>query len=361
MRKKLRLLFVVLLYACQGDELLSGLDSDLIREKVKEQNLYIYVPPSYKNSTGRYPVVYMLDGQSVFTGGWGAEKTLEKLVRENKVPEMIIVGLGSSKNRTSQYVPYDDDWVRTDFGPYQPQAAAFADFIVKEVVPYVDQKFRTLADRENRAIIGSSFGGLFAMWMGMHHETTFSMIGALSPSFWVADYKILAEAEPFAKKEVKVWFDMGTLEWNYYVPLIDLLRNKGHVYGETVAYYEDVGGRHDVAAWAGRIQYPLILFKGNHATKRTSFVIHTEVIKSLSSARFFLRLNPVVEMDNGLKYSLSTTAKYTLLNPEAGRVNKDGSFEFSATKDLEVEIEYQDLKQKLTVRYNEIEAIKRKL
>jgi enterochelin esterase-like enzyme len=49
-------------------------------------------------------------------------------------------------------VPYDDDWIRANFGSYQPKAAEFADFIVKEVVPYVDQKFRTLADRENRAI-----------------------------------------------------------------------------------------------------------------------------------------------------------------------------------------------------------------
>ena len=359
--KKLLLLFAMIFYSCQGDELLSGLDSDIIREKVKERELYIYVPPSYKNSTNRYPVVYMLDGQSVFAGGWETEKTLEQLVRDNKAPEMIIVGIASSNQRTSEYVPYEDDWIRSNFGPYQPKAGAFADFVVKEIVPYVDQKFRTLANRENRAIIGASFGGLFAMWMGLQHDAVFSMIGALSPSFWVADYKMIADAEQFAKKDLKIWFDMGTLEWDYYVPLIDIFRNKGYSYGDAVAYYEDFGGRHDVRAWAARVQYPLILFKGNKATKRTNFVIHTEVIKSSSGTRFFLRLNPVVEMDNGLKYSLSTTAKYTLLNPDAGRVNKDGSFEFSTMNDLEVEIEYQDLKQKVTIRYDEIEAIKRRL
>ena len=361
MSKKLCLLLAVIFCACQNDELLSGLNSDLIREKVKDRNLYIYVPANYEKSNARYPVVYMLDGQSVFSGGWGTEKTLERLVRDRKAPEMIIVGIASSDNRTSEYVPYEDDWIRNNFGLYQPQAAAFAEFIVKEIVPHVDQKFRTVANRENRAIIGSSFGGLLAMWMGMHHDATFGMIGALSPSFWVADYKLLVDAEQFAKKEVKVWFDMGTLEWNYYVPLIDILRGKGHVYGETTAYYEDVGGQHNVSAWAARVQYPLILFKGNPATKRNNFAVHTEVIKSSSSARFFLRLNPVVDMDNGLKYSLSTTAKYTLLNPVAGRVNKDGSFEFSGTSDLEVEIEYQEIKHKMTIRYSEIEAAKRRM
>jgi hypothetical protein len=44
----------------------------------------------------------MLDGQSVFAGGWGTEKTLEKLVRDNKIPEMIIGGIASSNNRTSE-------------------------------------------------------------------------------------------------------------------------------------------------------------------------------------------------------------------------------------------------------------------
>ena len=76
--KKFRLLLAVLFCSCYNDELLSGLNSDLIREKVKERELYIYVPSSYKSSSNRYPVVYMLDGQSVFAGGWGTEKTLMK-------------------------------------------------------------------------------------------------------------------------------------------------------------------------------------------------------------------------------------------------------------------------------------------
>lgn len=328
-------------------------------DQVKGRQIYVYTPPDYQTSSERYPVVYMYDGQTAFAGGLVIDKILEALVRDGKVQSMIIVGIVSSAERTSECVPYEDQWIRDNWGPYQPKAKEFGNFIVNEIVPYVDQHYRTIPDRDNRAIMGYSLGGLLAMWMSFEHDTVFSMAAGLSPSLWVANYKFIADATQIPRKNLKLWYDVGTLEWEYYVPLISVLRGKGYVYGKDVAYYEDEGGRHDNLSWIARLPYPLILFKGKQAMKRMNFQIHTEVIKSaVTPGKYFLRLNPVVDMDNGLRYSLATTAQYTLLNPNDGKVNSDGSFHFVSTNDLTVLIEYEDIKQTVVIRYNEIESRK---
>jgi hypothetical protein len=87
--------------------------------------------------------------------------------------------------------------------------------------------------------------------------------------------------------------------------------------------------------------------------------VKLEVIKSFTRPVWFLRLNPVVEMDNGLKYSLAQFAQYELLNPSDGAVNYDGSFRFHAEKDLHVNVKYKHLSKSMTISYQEVESRKR--
>lgn len=339
---------------CACVEKIASPEQRFTTDEVEGRSLHVYLPPSYQNSDKRYPVVYMHDGQQ-----WQIQYLLDDLIETGKIEEIIFVGIFSSSQRTSEYVPYQDDAVRQDWGPYTSNAKKFADFVVQKIIPYIDGKYRTIKDRQSRAVMGTSFGGLLALWMGYHYDDYFSMIGAMSPSFWVADMQIFKDVDAQPKKDLKIWFDLGTLEWNYYIPLSDILAKKGYAYGTDFLYYEVDGGRHTPNDWLARIAYPLILFHGKTSTAITDLNVKIEVIKSFTRPVWFLRLNPVVEMDNGLKYSLAQFAQYELLNPSAGVINYDGSFRFNADQDLQVNVKYRHLAKPLTIGYKEVENQKR--
>lgn len=335
-------------------EKIASADNQVATDEVEGRILRSYLPPNYQNSDKRYPVVYIHDGQQ-----WQIHDLLNELIKTGRIGEIILVGIFSSSQRTSEYLPYQDDYVTQDWGPYTPKAKEFSDFVVQKIIPYIDGKYRTIKDRKSRAIMGSSFGGLLALWMGFHYDDYFSMVGAMSPSFWVADMQIFNDVEVQPKKDLKIWFDLGTLEWNYYIPLSDVLAKKGYSYGADFLYYEVDGGRHAPNDWIARIAYPLIFFQGKAATTIADWNVKIEVIKSVTRPVWFLRLNPVVEMDNGLKYSLAQFAEYELLNPADGVVNYDGSFRFNSNKDLRVNVKCKDLSNLVTISYQEVEDRKR--
>lgn len=330
------------------EEILSGDD-------VSDRDIRVYLPPGYNSSPSRrYPVVYLLDGDQ-----WNIDNLLNNYIKSGRFEEIIVVEIASTKNRTSDFLPYEDAYVRSQEASYTPNARKFAEYIVANLIPSIDRQYRTIADRDNRAIVGSSYGGLFALWVGFNYDSMFSMVGAMSPSFWVADFKIFQEIEAMPKKNVKVWFDTGTLEWNYNLPLADVLVGKGATYGTDVAYYEVKSGRHEVLDWVARIHCPLIMFKGPPARQMTSFGTELEVIKSTTQVdKYFLRLNPVVFMDNLLIYSAAQFASYQVLNPSDAVVYRDGSFDFLSIRDFRVRIEYQGVVDTVTVKYAEVQSMK---
>lgn len=339
-------------WACA--EKIASSDEQLSSDTVDGRSLQVYLPPGYRTSDERYPVVYIHDGQL-----WQIDAVLNDLIATEKFAEIILVRIFSSNQRTSDYLPYQDNYVRQDWGPYTPNAKIFSDFVVQKIIPYIDGKYRTINDRKSRAVMGASFGGLLALWMGYNYSDYFSMVGAMSPSFWVADMQIFKDVAAQPRKDLKIWFDLGTLEWNYYIPLSDILAQKGYAYGSDFLYYEVFNGRHVPQDWIARIAYPLIFFQGKAPTAIVEMTVEVEVIKSVTRPVYFLRLNPVLEMDNGLKYSLAQFAQYELLNPDDGVVNYDGSFRFNSNKDLRVNVKYQHLTKLVTIGYQTVEDRKR--
>jgi predicted alpha/beta superfamily hydrolase len=329
-------------------------DKSVSADDVSNRDVRVYLPPSYQSSTKRYPVAYLLDGDM-----WSVDNLLNNYMKSGRFEEMIVVKISSTENRTSDFLPYEDAYLRSVQPSYTPNARRFADFIVGDLIPRIDREYRTMADRDNRAIIGASFGGLFATWTAFNYESTFSMAGAFSPSFWVADFKLYDEIAAMPKRSIKVWYDIGTLEWNDYLPLSDILVGKGGTYGSDVAYYEVKGGAHKVLDWVARFHCPLIMFKGPPAKEMISFATELEVITNTSeNGKYNLRLNPIVLMDNYLIYSAAQFASYQVLNPQDGIVRYDGSFDFFSMKDLHVRIEYKGVVDTVRVSYEEVQSLK---
>jgi enterochelin esterase-like enzyme len=345
-----------LLTACTIEE-----DHDMSKHRIEEVavdglQLSVYLPPDY-DENGAYPVAYFNDGQSLFGDQgitWALDKTLNRLIRKKQIQPIIVVGIHSDRDRTSHYVPYQDNWIRQNWGAYQPRAATYTQQIIDAVIPYIDSTYATIADRDNRAIMGSSLGGLHATWAALYYPDHFSMSAALSPSYWVADYQIVEDAAK-AKADQLYYFDIGTGEWNYYVPMISALRQP---YGEHVFYYEVPKAKHTPQAWGNRAHNALLLFAGSDPGE-AAWEVEIEVIKSQSRANtFFLRMNPIIEFENGLTYSLSLAANYELLNPEDGEVGEDGSFKFTKQRDLRVKVSYKGESKEIKISYKDVERQK---
>jgi len=157
---------------------------------------YIYLPASYgKDKEKRYPVMYMFDGHNVFfdedaTFGksWGMNKYMEKSKKE-----LIIVGVEcnhESNHRLIEYAPFR--YENSEHGRINGKGNVYMNWLVKTLKPYIDEHYRTLPDRSNTIIAGSSMGGLIALYAVCAYNHVFQRAACLSPSLWVCPRKVLA-------------------------------------------------------------------------------------------------------------------------------------------------------------------------
>ena len=132
-------------------------------------DVLVYLPPCYdKQVTARFPVLYLIHGQGFREDQWdrlGADETAEMLFRTQQVPQFIIV------------MPHDS-FLR------DPRESPFGRAFIEILIPWVDKTYRTLDDREHRAIGGLSRGGAWAFYLGLSHHDMFSAIGMHSSFFF---------------------------------------------------------------------------------------------------------------------------------------------------------------------------------
>jgi ketosteroid isomerase-like protein len=137
------------------------------------RNLTIYLPPGYDDRGRRFPVLYFLnhffeDHREPFASH-GAKALLDRAVSEGVIGDVIVVTADFS-------TPAGSSW-------YVNSSATgnWEDFMVRELVPHVDAKYRTLANRDSRGIVGDGVGGYGAIRFGMHHPELFGAVYAMQP------------------------------------------------------------------------------------------------------------------------------------------------------------------------------------
>jgi enterochelin esterase-like enzyme len=154
-----------------------------------DRSVTIYLPPSYNTSANkRYPVIYLLHGIGGTDEDWTSGKQpwmnirdlMDKGIAENKFGEMIIV---MPDERTK--------W----FGSFYTNSSVtgnWEDFTVRELVSYVDRKYRTLAKAESRGVAGHSMGGYGAITLGMKHPEIYRVVYGINPALlgWAGDLTI---------------------------------------------------------------------------------------------------------------------------------------------------------------------------
>lgn len=160
----------------------------------EEREFWIHLPRNYdKKSSRTYPVLYVLDGQSHFFSLTGMVDQLSEN-GNTKFPEMIIVGIVSTLDRTRDLTPthingesyYMDSTACIDSGGND----SFIAFLEKELIPHVHSSYSASS---YRLLIGHSFGGLAVMNILLKHTALFKDYIVIDPSVWWDDKYILKE------------------------------------------------------------------------------------------------------------------------------------------------------------------------
>jgi enterochelin esterase-like enzyme len=158
------------------------------------RRIFVYTPPGYDESTTRYPVLYLQHGAGEDEAGWsdqGHENfILDNLIASHKAKPMIIVNENGMTGVHLQPAPPQPASSRTSAPLRQLMEERFTQFdsvVSNDLVPFIDANFRTLPDREHRALAGLSLGGAEAVRIGLNHLDQFAYIGAFSPAIDITD------------------------------------------------------------------------------------------------------------------------------------------------------------------------------
>ncbi|MBQ6889068.1 MAG: alpha/beta hydrolase [Lachnospiraceae bacterium] len=145
--------------------------------------LRIYLPPNYEKSNKSYPVVYMPDGQNLFSSStatygksWLLGNLLDRLAKEGRTDGIIVVGIDSTARRNEEYNLYLDSF----YGDGEGLANETCDFYVETVKEYIDENYRTLPDKEHTAIIGASYGAVVSFNATVRYSDVFGYVGMFS-------------------------------------------------------------------------------------------------------------------------------------------------------------------------------------
>ncbi|MEK7780886.1 MAG: alpha/beta hydrolase-fold protein [Verrucomicrobiota bacterium] len=241
------------------------------------RHVEIWLPPGYdEQTTNRYDVLYMHDGQNLFdprianTGvDWGVDEAVVRGMNAGKLPPLIVVGIWCTDQRLREYSPWH-------------LGTNYARFLIEELMPLVNQKFRTRTGPQHTAVTGSSMGGLISFWLCWQHPEVFGSGGCLSSALmWNERFlSPTGEARPFLEQEIasdakfprgaRLYFDYGTREGSgafesLHNKLAAWLETQGWNVGTDFVIRKIEGAEHNEAAWRARLDEPLLFLFGKQA------------------------------------------------------------------------------------------------
>jgi predicted alpha/beta superfamily hydrolase len=246
---------------------------------IAARHVDVWLPPAYaKNSTGRFPVIYMHDGQNLFDPAtsysgvnWGIDEAVIRLSQEDQVHEPIVVGVWNSRLRVREYMPQKPlaaaatlqaRWTRLT--GRQPISDNYLRFLTAELKPCIDAAFRTLPGQPHTFTMGSSMGGLISLYAVLEYPHIFGGAGCVS-THWPASPKSLLEyvrSSLPAPGSHRFYFDFGTrgVDSNYepHQRRVDaVMQSAGYQSDKDWLTLKFDGAEHSEQAWRARVHLPL--------------------------------------------------------------------------------------------------------
>ncbi len=237
-----------------------------------KRTIRIYTPDSYDASPDKhYPVIYMTDGQNVFSHPrsarfetWCVNRTLDSMAQSGELQrEWLVCAIDHEIDRFGEYTP----WPYPAASVFDPKGRKFLNNLTEFFIPWMNAHYRTLTGPKNTAFIGSSLGGLMALFCGRERPDVIGRIGAVSPSVMWADFRCFDHWNSKLSDWTKIYLDMGSIEhitvqgiyMDYASIVTDFykhLKTLGYTDDE-VFLYIDEGGVHSEECWAAR--FPIVV------------------------------------------------------------------------------------------------------
>ncbi|WP_291114554.1 alpha/beta hydrolase [Flavobacterium sp. UBA6135] len=259
---------------------------------VSERNIDVWLPDNYSTKNS-YAVLYMHDGQMLFDDTttwnkqeWGVDEAIGSLINEGSIKDVIVVGIWNTSNRHAEYFPQkpfenlnpeeleivnqnlrENNRIENDLKPISDN---YLKFIVTELKPIIDSKYKTLKDKDNTFIAGSSMGGLISLYAICEYPEVFGAAACIS-THWPGIFGMENNPVPQAfftylesslpdPNENRIYFDYGTATLDaLYPPLqkkVDEIMLSNNFTTESWITLEFEGADHSESAWRERLIHP---------------------------------------------------------------------------------------------------------
>jgi len=229
----------------------------------------IYTPPSYNENYLKTVknVLIMQDGQNLFDPAtsysgtaWMCQDTVNSLVGQGSMDEIMIVGVYNTPDRIDEYT-YSVD---PDYGG--GKGDTYLDFLEQTVMPWVTPRYRIETNTQNMGIMGSSLGALISCYAGWTRSKVYSKAGCMSTSFWWnnEDFNnviLVTRSDPLPQEIVYV--DSGGQsvgdgdDYEETIRVRDHIEDLGYSLNKDLYYFWDPGAQHSEYYWGKRFWVPM--------------------------------------------------------------------------------------------------------
>lgn len=175
-----------------------------------EKSFNIYLPQGYDDGNEKYPVLYLFRGhEDEWIDRGNIKELVDEAVTNGEIGEIIIVlpGLTFGENFVGWPVNLIDPGQSTENGGFG--SGKFEDYIIKDLIPYVDSHFKTIADRSARAVDGFSAGAFSSVFLAVRHPALFCSVGSYDGNFGYLDFD---DPSTPGERDDSVYLDLPVLD-----------------------------------------------------------------------------------------------------------------------------------------------------
>jgi predicted alpha/beta superfamily hydrolase len=242
------------------------------------RRITVWSPPrAHAPSTRRLPVLYLNDGQNLFDPArafagttWRVAETATRLVRQNRIAPLVIVGIDHGEERRGrEYLPVAD---ASNPDARRPLGRHYAAFVTHEVMPFVQRTYPVARGASNTGFGGSSYGAVAALYTAIMNPGIFGRLLIESPSLYVGREYMLRQARAARRWPSRIYLGIGTAETDRAEineeavanvrKLERILRDRGLGARRLLTVVQD-GATHSEGAWADRLPRALEFLFGS--------------------------------------------------------------------------------------------------